>query len=42
VRARILRPNGYMVHLIDPSDHSHSEPSLAGNFLRFSEDQFAK
>jgi hypothetical protein len=41
---RMLRPNGYMLHLIDPSDHfSHSDRSVTAiNFLRFSEDQFAR
>jgi SAM-dependent methyltransferase len=41
---RILRPNGYMVHLIDPSDHfSHADPSVSAvNYLRFSEGDFAK
>jgi hypothetical protein len=42
--ARILRPNGYMVHLIDPGDHfSYADPSVSPiNFLRFSEREFAK
>jgi hypothetical protein len=42
--ARILRPTGYMVHLIDPSDHfSHTDPSVSAvNFLRFSEQEFQK
>lgn len=41
---RILRPGGYMVHLIDPSDHfSHSDSSVSAvNFLQFSEDEFAR
>lgn len=40
---RILRPNGYMAHLIDPSDHfSHGDASISPvNFLRFSEAEFA-
>ena len=40
----MLRAGGYMVHLIDPSDHySHSDHSLSAvNFLRFSEEQFAR
>lgn len=41
---RILRPNGYMVHLIDPSDHfSHGDSSISPvNFLRFSAAEFAR
>lgn len=41
---RVLRPNGYMVHLIDPSDHfSHGDASISPvNFLRFSEREFAR
>jgi hypothetical protein len=41
---RVLRPNGYMAHLIDPSDHfSHGDPAISPvNFLRFSEPQFAR
>ena len=41
---RILRPGGYMLHLIDPSDHfSHSDPSISAiNFLQFSEEAFSK
>lgn len=40
---RVLRPNGYMAHLIDPSDHfSHGDASISPvNFLRFSEEEFA-
>jgi SAM-dependent methyltransferase len=42
--ARILRRDGFMVHLIDPGDHfSHTDGSVSAiNFLRFSEDEFAK
>jgi SAM-dependent methyltransferase len=41
---RILRPNGYMAHLIDPSDHfSHGDAAISPvNFLRFSARQFAR
>jgi hypothetical protein len=41
---RVLRPNGYMAHLIDPSDHfSHGDASISAvNFLRFSEEAFAR
>jgi SAM-dependent methyltransferase len=41
---RVLRPDGYMLHLIDPSDHfAHNDPSISSiNFLRFSEEEFAK
>jgi SAM-dependent methyltransferase len=41
---RILRPGGYMLHLIDMSDHfSHSDPSISTiNFLQFSEQAFAR
>jgi len=41
---RVLRPDGYMAHLIDPSDHfSHGDASISPvNFLRFSEQDFAR
>lgn len=41
---RILRPGGYMLHLIDLSDHySYSDPEITGlNFFRFSEEEFAR
>ncbi len=41
---RILRPNGIMVHIINPSDHfSHGDPSIASiNFLQYSEKDFAR
>lgn len=41
---RIIRPGGYMVHLIDPSDHfSHSDRAISSiNFLQYSEDSFSK
>ncbi|MCI0394003.1 MAG: methyltransferase domain-containing protein [Chloroflexi bacterium] len=39
---RILRPGGYMLHQIDPSDHfSHGDPSIPVlNFLQFSQNEF--
>jgi SAM-dependent methyltransferase len=39
---RILRPNGFMAHLIDPSDHfSHGDNAISPiNFLRFSSREF--
>lgn len=39
---RVLRPGGYMAHLIDPSDHfSHGDASISPvNFLRFSSEAF--
>ncbi|HVQ38829.1 MAG TPA: hypothetical protein VMS31_14925, partial [Pyrinomonadaceae bacterium] len=41
---RVIRPGGYMLHLIDLSDHfSHSDGSISTiNFLQFSEAEFAK
>jgi SAM-dependent methyltransferase len=41
---RILRPDGLLVHIIDPSDHfSHDDPSITAiNFLQFGEDEWAK
>jgi SAM-dependent methyltransferase len=41
---RVLRSGGYMLHLIDLSDHfSHSDPSICAiNFLQFSEQRFKK
>lgn len=41
---RVLRPGGFMLHLIDPSDHfAHSDGSISGiNFLQFSEMEFRK
>jgi SAM-dependent methyltransferase len=41
---RILRPGGFMLHLIDLSDHfSHDDPGISSiHFLRFSEARFAK
>lgn len=41
---RILRPNGYMAHLIDPSDHfSHGDAAISPiNFLRFSRSEFSR
>jgi|JI102314A2RNA_FD_contig_21_21047910_length_1809_multi_8_in_0_out_0_2 SAM-dependent methyltransferase len=39
---RILKPGGWALHLIDPSDHfSHSDSSISKiNFLRFSDSEF--
>jgi SAM-dependent methyltransferase len=39
---RVLKPNGYMAHLIDNSDHyAHRDPSISFvNFLKFSEWQW--
>jgi SAM-dependent methyltransferase len=39
---RVLKPDGLLVHHIDPSDHfSHSDDSIAPiNFLRFSDDEW--
>ena len=41
---RILRSGGYMLHLIDVSDHfAHSDPSISSiNFLQYSEDSFSR
>jgi methyltransferase family protein len=41
---RILSQNGYILHLIDMSDHfAHSDPTISSiNFLQFSEKAFAK
>jgi hypothetical protein len=41
---RILQPSGYILHLIDMSDHfAHSDPSISPiNFLQFSEKSFTK
>lgn len=41
---RILSPDGFMAHLIDPGDHfSHSDPGISPiNFLKFSEKEFAR
>ncbi len=39
---RLLKPNGAMIHFIDPSDHfAHSDDSISAvNFLKFSELQW--
>ena len=41
---RIIRPGGYMLHLIDLSDHfAHSDQLITAiNFLQFSEAEFSK
>jgi SAM-dependent methyltransferase len=41
---RIMRPGGYMLHLIDLSDHfAHSDQLITAiNFLQFSEREFSK
>jgi SAM-dependent methyltransferase len=41
---RIIRPGGFMLHLINPADHfSYSDPSITSmNFLQFSESEFSK
>jgi hypothetical protein len=41
---RILRPQGVMIHLIDPSDHfSHGDESISSiNFLQYSEREFSR
>jgi SAM-dependent methyltransferase len=41
---RILRPDGIMIHLIDPSDHfSHADESISSiNFLQYSEREFSR
>ena len=41
---RLLRPNGLLVHVIDPSDHfSHDDTSiLAVNFLKFEEREWER
>jgi SAM-dependent methyltransferase len=41
---RVLRPDGYAAHLIDPSDHfAHTDDGITRiNFLRFSERQWHK
>jgi SAM-dependent methyltransferase len=41
---RIIRPGGYMLHLIDLSDHfAHSDELITAiNFLQFSEREFSK
>ena len=41
---RLLRPNGRMVHTVDPSDHfSQTDPSLNSvNFLRYSQSEWSK
>jgi SAM-dependent methyltransferase len=41
---RILRPDGLLVHIIDPSDHfSHDDPEITAiNFLQFGDDEWAR
>ena len=41
---RVLRPGGYMLHLIDLSDHfSHQDKTITSiNFLQFSDKEFAR
>ena len=41
---RVLRPDGLLLHVIDPSDHfSHDDESITAiNFLQFSEDQWRR
>ncbi|MBI3415672.1 MAG: class I SAM-dependent methyltransferase [Verrucomicrobia bacterium] len=41
---RILKPGGWMLHVIDPSDHfEHDDDSISPiNFLTFSETEFAR
>lgn len=41
---RVLRPNGLLLHVIDPSDHfSHDDESITAiNFLQFSEDEWRR
>ena len=41
---RLMRPNGLLVHVIDPSDHfSHDDESITAiNFLQFSEDEWRR
>jgi SAM-dependent methyltransferase len=41
---RILRPGGYMLHQVDPSDHfAHGDRSISAvNFLQFSQTEFSK
>lgn len=41
---RVLRPDGLLLHVIDPSDHfSHDDDSITAiNFLQFSEDQWRR
>jgi ubiquinone/menaquinone biosynthesis C-methylase UbiE len=41
---RVLRPGGFMFHLINPADHfTYSDRSISTiNFLQFSESEFAK
>jgi SAM-dependent methyltransferase len=41
---RLLRPDGLLVHVIDPSDHfSHDDDSITAiNFLQFSEDEWRR
>jgi SAM-dependent methyltransferase len=41
---RILRPDGLLVHIIDPSDHfSHDDDSITAiNFLQFDDEEWAK
>jgi SAM-dependent methyltransferase len=41
---RIIRPGGYMLHLIDLSDHfAHSDQQISAiNFLQFSESEFSQ
>lgn len=41
---RILKPGGWMLHVVDPSDHfEHDDDSISPiNFLQFSEAEFAR
>ncbi|HET6979212.1 MAG TPA: class I SAM-dependent methyltransferase [Pyrinomonadaceae bacterium] len=41
---RVLRPDGLLLHVIDPSDHfSHDDDSITAiNFLQFSEDEWRR
>ena len=41
---RVLRPDGLLLHVIDPSDHfSHDDESITAiNFLQFSEDEWRR